>query len=150
MLYKAVTARPKIFVDGGARRVRLYKFDTTLWATPTVNTETVQRLFTQAYNRMMGNRKQIIKDCETMRRALTDFAELDAEIERQLEETQVVAEPVKAAVEENASTAQSQEAYLRKYEALTERYEKSRCGTGAVTEPAYYAKSARQGNGTLR
>ena len=113
------------FVDGGARRLRLYEFDTTLWATPTVNTETVQRLFTQAYNRMMENRKQIIKDCETMRRALTDFAELDAEIERQLEETQVVAEPVKAAVEENASTAQSQEAYLRKYEALTERYEKA-------------------------
>ena len=113
------------FVDGGARRVRLYKFDTTLWATPTVNTETVQRLFTQAYNRMMENREQIIKDCETMRRALTDFAELDAEIERQLEETQVVAELVKAAVKENASTAQSQEAYLRKYEALTERYEKA-------------------------
>ena len=93
--------------------------------TPTINTETVQRLFTQAYNRMMENREQIIKDCETMRRALTDFAELDAEIERQLEETQVVAELVKAAVKENASTAQSQEAYLRKYEALTERYEKA-------------------------
>ena len=93
--------------------------------TPTVNTETVQRLFTQAYNGMMENREQIIKDCETMRRALTDFAELDAEIERQLEETQVVAELVKAAVKENASTAQSQEAYLRKYEALTERYEKA-------------------------
>ena len=75
--------------------------------------------------RMMENREQIIKDCETMRRALTDFAELDAEIERQLEETQVVAELVKAAVKENASTAQSQEAYLRKYEALTERYEKA-------------------------
>ena len=41
------------------------------------------------------------------------------------EETQVVAELVKAAVKENASTAQSQEAYLRKYEALTERYEKA-------------------------
>ena len=53
--------------------------------TPTVDTETVQRLFIQAYNRMMENREQIIKDCETMRRALTDFAELDAEIERQLE-----------------------------------------------------------------
>ena len=58
-------------------------------STPTVDTETVQRLFIQAYNRMMENREQIIKDCETMRRALTDFAELDAEIEQQLEETQV-------------------------------------------------------------
>ena len=85
----------------------------------------MQRLFTQAYNRMMENREQIIKDCETMRRALTDFAELDAEIERQLEETQVVAELVKAAVKENASTAQSQEAYLKKYEALAGRYEKA-------------------------
>ena len=74
---------------------------------------------------MMENREQIIKDCETMRRALTDFAALDAEIERQLEETQVVAELVKAAVKENASTAQSQEAYLKKYEVLTERYEKA-------------------------
>lgn len=81
--------------------------------TPTVDTETVQRLFIQAYNRMMENQEQIIKDCETMRRALTDFAALDAEIERQLEETQVVAELVKVAVKENASTAQSQEAYLK-------------------------------------
>lgn len=80
--------------------------------TPTVDTKTVQRLFIQACNRKMENREQIIKDCETMRRALTDFAELDAEIERQLEETQVVAELVKAAIKENASTAQSQEAYL--------------------------------------
>lgn len=74
---------------------------------------------------MMENQEQIIKDCETMRRALTDFAALDAEIERQLEETQVVAELVKVAVKENASTAQSQEAYLKKYEALTGRYEKA-------------------------
>lgn len=54
-----------------------------------------------------------------------DFSTLDADIERQLEEAQVVAELVKAAVKENASTAQSQEAYLKKYEALTERYEKA-------------------------
>lgn len=54
-----------------------------------------------------------------------DFGTLDADIERQLEETQVVAELVKTAVKENASTAQSQEAYLKKYEALTERYEKA-------------------------
>lgn len=58
-----------------------------------------------------------------MRKKLTDFKSLDADIERQLEETQVVAELVKAAVKENATTAQSQEAYLKKYDALTKRYE---------------------------
>lgn len=91
--------------------------------TPTVTAETVQQLFIKAYNLMMQDRVQIIKQCEAWRARLMDFGTLDADIERQLEETQVVAELVKAAVKENASTAQSQEAYLKKYEALTERYE---------------------------
>lgn len=91
--------------------------------TPTVDTETVQRLFIKTYNQMMGNRKQIIEDCELMRKKLTDFKSLDTDIERQLEETQIVAELVKASIKENAVTAQSQEAYLKKYEALTKRYE---------------------------
>ena len=91
--------------------------------TPTVDTETVQRLFIKAYNQMMENRKQIIEDCELMRKTLTDFKSMDADIERQLEETQIVAELVKAAIKENAVTAQSQGAYLEKYEALTKRYE---------------------------
>lgn len=90
-----------------------------------VDTETIQRLFIKAYNLMMQDRVQIIKQCEAWRARLMDFGTLDADIERQLEETQVVAELVKAAVKENASTAQSQEAYLKKYEALTERYEKA-------------------------
>ena len=58
-----------------------------------------------------------------MRKKLTDFKSLDADIERQLEKTQIVAELIKAAVKENAATAQSQKAYLEKYEALTQRYE---------------------------
>ena len=91
--------------------------------TPTLDTETIQRLFIQAYNQLMRDRKHLIEDCELMRQTLIDFSALDADIERQLTETQVVAELVKAAVAENASTAQSQEAYLQKYDGLTRRYE---------------------------
>jgi site-specific DNA recombinase len=91
--------------------------------TPTLDTETVQQMFITAYNQLMQNRSEIVSDCESMRKLLTDFTSLDAEIDRQMEETQVVAELVKAAVKENASTAQSQEAYLKKYESLTARYE---------------------------
>lgn len=58
-----------------------------------------------------------------MRKKLTDFKSVDADIERQLEETQIVTELVKSAVKDNAATAQSQKAYLEKYEALTKRYE---------------------------
>lgn len=81
--------------------------------TPALDTETIQRLFIKAYNLMMQDRVQIIKEIEAWRQKLMDFGTLDADIERQLEETQVVAELVKAAVKENASTAQSQEAYLK-------------------------------------
>ena len=48
---------------------------------------------------------------------------LDAEIERLLEETRIIAEMAQVAVKENATAAQSQRDYLQKYEALTERYE---------------------------
>ena len=117
MPLKSIEFNFPIYIDGKEVRKVLWERGNT------VDTETVQRLFIKAYNQMMGNRKQIIEDCEIMRKKLTDFKSLDADIERQLEETQVVAELVKAAVKDNASTAQSQKAYLEKYEVLTQRYE---------------------------
>ena len=71
----------------------------------------------------MQNRTQVIANCELMRQILTDFDTLDAEISQQLEETQIIAELVKSAVNANATTVQSQEAYLKQYESLTKRYE---------------------------
>lgn len=91
--------------------------------TPVLDTDTIQAMFIKAYNHLMEKRPQVIADCELMRRSLTDFNALDAEITRQLEETEVVAEMVKAAVKENASTAQSQDGYLKKYNSLNKRYE---------------------------
>ena len=91
--------------------------------TPALDADTIQAMFIKAYNRLMQNQKKVIEDCELMRRSLTDFDAIDAEIARQLEETEVVAELVKAAVKENASTAQSQEEYSRKYNSLSKRYE---------------------------
>ncbi len=109
----------------------------------------VQRLFIKAYNLMMQDRVQIIKQCEAWRARLMDFGTLDADIERQLEETRVVAELLKAAVRENASTAQSQEAYLKKIRSPHRALRKSRCGTGAVAKSAHRPLSAGQEDGTL-
>ena len=91
--------------------------------TPVLDTSTIQGMFIRAYNQLMENRRQVIDDCELMRRSLTDFDAIDAEITRLLEETEVVSELVKATVKENASTAQSQEEYLKKYNSLNKRYE---------------------------
>ena len=90
--------------------------------TPTLGTEAIQEMFIRAYNQMMGNLSQIIADCELMRKSLMDFSALDTEIDRQTKETEIVAEMVRAAVRENAATAQSQEEYMRKYDSLRSRY----------------------------
>jgi hypothetical protein len=92
-------------------------------STPIIDTETVKSMFIKAYNRLMAKRSGVIEDCELMRRSLTDFTSLDAEIAKQREETEVVAELVKVVVKENAATSQSQEEYMKKYESLTKRYE---------------------------
>ncbi|MDR3552781.1 MAG: recombinase family protein [Clostridia bacterium] len=93
--------------------------------TPVLDTDTIQAMFIKSYNRLMEKRSQVIADCELMRRSLTDFDALDAEIAHQLEETEVVAELVKAAVKENASTVQLQDEYLKKYSSLNIRYEEA-------------------------
>ena len=71
----------------------------------------------------MGNRNQVLEDCELTRQVLIDFTGLEAEIEKQYEEVEVIAELVKSLVKENASTAQSQDEYIKKYNNLSKRYE---------------------------
>ena len=95
--------------------------------TPVLDTETIQRMFIQAYNQMMENQIQVIADCELMRRTLTDLGDIDAEISRLGEECEIVAELVRSLVKENSSTTQSQEEYLKKYANLNKRYEDLVC-----------------------
>lgn len=80
-------------------------------------------MFLNAYNTFMGDRKQVIEDCELMRSALVDFTNFDNKIEKQYEEVEAIAEIVRSLVRENASIPQSQDDYIKKYESLNKRYE---------------------------
>src|SRR5690554_1031975 len=91
--------------------------------TPTLTAETIQMMFLNAYNRFMGNREQVIEDCELMRKVIVDVTELDKKIKKQNDELEMVAERVRGIVKENASTPQSQGDYLKKYNNLSKRYE---------------------------
>lgn len=93
--------------------------------TPHLDTETIQQKFLLAYNQLMQNRDGVIADCTQMRQMISDCATLNAEIEKLTEEIDIVAEMVKACVKENASSAQSQEEYTKKYSSLVKRYEKT-------------------------
>ena len=102
-------------------------------STPHLDTETIQWKFLIAYNRLMADRESVISDCASMRQMLSDTTALDAELASLNEEITVVAELVKACVRENASTAQSQEEYAKKYNGLLARYEKATARLAEVT-----------------
>ena len=93
--------------------------------TPTLDTETIQQMFLQAYNQLMGSRDQVIRACEAMRMIVADCTELNTEIDALNEEIQVAAELVNQCIKENATTQQSQEEYNKKYNRLVNRYEKA-------------------------
>lgn len=105
----------------------------TKCATPHLDTEIIQQKFLIAYNRLMADRESVISDCALMRQVLSDTTSLDAELDSLNEEITVVAELVKACIRENASTAQSQDEYTKKYDGLLARYEKATARLAEVT-----------------
>lgn len=102
--------------------------------TPTLDTDTIQQMFLAAYNQLMTNRDQLLRDCETMRELVNDCPALDAEIDSLNEEIQVVAGLVSQCIKENATTEQSQDDYAKKYNRLVKRYEKATARLKGVTE----------------
>lgn len=105
----------------------------TKCATSHLDTDTIQRMFLIAYNRLMKDRESIILDCASMRQALSDTMALDSEFDSLNEEITVVSELVKACIRENASTAQSQEEYAKKYDGLLARYERATARLAEIT-----------------
>ena len=93
--------------------------------TPTLDTESIQKMFVTAYNILVGNLNGLIEDCEEMCAVVGNHDELDSEIERLNDEIQVVAELVAGCIKENASMRQSKDAYQKKYDGLVKRYEKA-------------------------
>ena len=81
-------------------------------------------MFIRAYNQLMGNRNQVLADCELGRKALTDFDQLDRDIEALNSEIKVVEEMVHALIGENAASGESQADYHRRYADLTDRFGK--------------------------
>ncbi|MGI5900237.1 MAG: hypothetical protein ACOX8S_10010 [Christensenellales bacterium] len=83
-----------------------------------VNAFLCQELFTDAVS--MGNRKNVIADCELIRQTLCTTEELDAGMQQAQDEMTVIAGLMQAHIKKNASIAQSQS----NYDAETDRIEK--------------------------
>ena len=94
-------------------------------STPAFEVETIQQAFLKAYNELMGTRDEVIAACEAMRELVGNLTALDADIEALEEELEVVSELINQCVKGNATTAQAQDEYTKKYNSLVRRYERA-------------------------
>jgi DNA invertase Pin-like site-specific DNA recombinase len=91
-------------------------------ATPHLYEDDIKRLFVSAVNKIITNKASVLADVEEAVRTLLGTAALDAEAAGLKDEMDVVGEMLKKCVEENARTAQDQDEYGRRYDALAERF----------------------------
>ena len=94
--------------------------------TPHVTEESVKERFLKVYNGLIENKKPYIDACKAAIETLTDTTELDNEIEKLLQEMDVVAGLIKKSISENASAAQDQTEYNNRYNAYADRYEQAK------------------------
>ncbi|MDD3881477.1 MAG: recombinase family protein [Eubacteriales bacterium] len=94
-------------------------------ATPHLTEDEIKAAFLKAYNRLMGNREQVVSDCRLMLDMLSDHSKLDAQIAKANEEIKLVAGLVSACVHENAEKAQDQDAFNKHYNSLVDRHQKA-------------------------
>ena len=86
--------------------------------TPTFTIEQIRNSFIEAFNKFSQFKEETIKDIEMMISLLSDRTELEAEIEKQTLEVEMVTDQVKKIVGINATTVQDQQEYMVKYEKL--------------------------------
>ena len=104
-----------------------HKYDNgTKCETPHVTEDEIKAAFVSAYNKLVTEKKEIIANAELIRRTLCVTDSLLAEKKQLENEMSIVVEMTQSIVEENARVAQDQEEYQKRYNALVERYDKSK------------------------
>ena len=90
--------------------------------TPHLYEDDIKRLFIAAIDELYADRQDLIATCELAIAELTDTAGLDAELTELSEDMDVLAGRIERLISENASTAQDQDDFNSRYDALAEKY----------------------------
>lgn len=94
-------------------------------STPTLTEDEIKEAFVKAMNLYLGDRDEIIRNMEEVRKFLNDTDELEKEKAAQAEEMNVAAELIRKEMDRNARVTQDQKEYDRKFAALEGRYRKA-------------------------
>ena len=97
-------------------------------STPHITEDEIKKQFLIAINELMGNRDEVIADCQLAQDVLSDCSEIDTKIAELQKEIDVIAKQSRKAIQDNARTAQDQDefndlnkGYLERHRELTEQ-----------------------------
>lgn len=107
---------------------------------PHLDEETIKARFVVAFNAVLDSKDNILEDCRLIQSALTNYTDVDEEIQSLLEEIDVVTELTKRCIAENSQTAQNQAECKARYNGFVTRYEKAK----TRVEELRSIKNARQ------
>jgi DNA invertase Pin-like site-specific DNA recombinase len=107
--------------------------DQTRCQTPHLTEDEVKAAFLRAVNRIITDRKEILKELRTVRDTLTGTEELEKEQKRLAEQMNVDADAVQEVIAQNARVAQDQSEYNVWYEALAARFQQTKAKYDAIT-----------------
>jgi hypothetical protein len=123
---------------------RKYK-DKTGCTTLHVYEEHVKALYIKAFNQVYADRARLAEDYEIIIAELADTADLDRQEAPLAEEIEVVTELIRRAVDDNASTAQDQDAFWERYNSLVARLEAAQEKLAAIADERMVRKAVRAG-----
>ena len=112
-------------------------------STPHLTDDIIQRAFLSAANKLLATKDTVIADGREMMSLLFDTNDLEREQEELQQETQVVSDMVQQCIYENAHVALDQTEYQKRYDGLTERFEKAKARLDAVTAIIHQMQTQR-------
>lgn len=92
--------------------------------TPHLTEEQIKEEFVKAFNNLISNKDEVIKDCENTVLALVNTENIDGKISKLQEESEIIVELMMNPIYENSRKVMNQDEYNKKYNSYTEKYEK--------------------------
>lgn len=105
---------------------RKFDKDKVKCQTPNLTEEEIKLKFIRAYNITMEDRERVIHDTSEVIELLTNTTQWDQDIESINDDLIVIAELVNRLVKENSKTSLSMDDYNKKYDELSNRYERTK------------------------
>ena len=138
---------PKVWHSNDAYRKVIWqcnhKFDGQKCATPTLTEDEIKELFLRAANQVIDQKEQFIAIYDQVLSRSLDTTALESELSDLEAEINIAAELIEDCIKENAHVALDQAEYQKRYDGLTERFEKAKARLDAVTDEIHQMQTQR-------